>query len=160
MKTDYPYLGQGRIMKTQTENKHTPGPWVSLEFAGEHPNVGIAVGNDSPADRRDKGKYWIASVPLVCPLGSATPGAPLPGASPDEARANAALIAAAPAMLEALRDAANAHAFIDEEYPCGTCEVNRRPQWLEDVENAIAAAEGKKPTNSDPAMFKRNKEKQ
>ena len=52
-----------------------------------------------------------------------------------------ALIAAAPAMLEALRDAANAHAHIDEEYPCGICEVNRRPQWLEDVENAIAAAE-------------------
>ena len=105
MKTDYPFLGQGRFMKTQTETqtKHTPGPWVSLEFAGEHPSVGIAVGNDSPADRRDKGKYWIASVPLVCPLGSATPGAPLPGASPDEARANAALIAAAPELLEALK---------------------------------------------------------
>ena len=43
-----------------------------------------------------------------------------------------ALIGAAPLMLEALRDAANAHAHID------TCDL---PQWLEDVENAIAAAE-------------------
>jgi hypothetical protein len=78
MKTDYPYLGQGRFMKTQTETetKHTPGPWTINPEKRGGPWYRIEAGENG----------WVAQVP-----------------NPDSA--NAALIAAAPAMLEALEQA-------------------------------------------------------
>jgi hypothetical protein len=81
---------------------HTPGPWSALEFAGSHPSVGVCVGNSSPADSRSKIKYWIATIPLAKAPGAWT-SIQDAGASADEARANARLIASAPEMLAALQ---------------------------------------------------------
>lgn len=78
---------------------HTLGPWSALEFAGSHPSVGVCVGNSSPADSRSKIKYWIATIPLAKAPGAGT-SIQDAGASADEARANARLIAAAPELLE------------------------------------------------------------
>lgn len=123
-------------MNTHTQKStHTPGPWVNTEFPG---SVGVAVGNDSPANGRSRFKYWIASVPLVCPQGSATPGAPLPGASPDEARANARLITAAPEMLAALRQMLEAF----ESNQDGDLNDIPADVAIELMRQAIARAEG------------------
>ena len=86
-------------------SRHTPGPWVAMEFGGEYPSVEVCVSNTSPADKRAKCKHWITSVPLFGPDGSAAPGRPFDdwtGSSAAEQRANAFLIAASPELLTAL----------------------------------------------------------
>lgn len=94
--------------------KHTPGPWVVTN--------GYQVWKD--------GRNALLS-PRICSLKSAA--TPVEQVSRDEMAANAALIAAAPDMLAALREAVQAH---------GPFGDDSRPAWWQAACDAIARAEG------------------
>ena len=110
-------------MKTSSEAKHTPGPWVHVRFGG-------IVGGPF---------YKYANGEAQSQVASATVGE---GISPEEREANARLIAAAPDLLEALRTARQELRFhnLTED---GAQRVNTTiSRALAEVDAAIAAATG------------------
>lgn len=90
--------------------KHTPGPWVKDRHGQLRSPQGKQVG------------VWDAGIAWV--------------QRDEESEANARLIAAAPDLLEALKQAVDR-----EEY--GKEEGDEVPQWLLDARAAIAKAEGR-----------------
>lgn len=107
-------------------SEHTPGPWKLMEFGGDSPAIGI-----HPQSWPHKVLYWIASVPL-----GKAPGAGCSiqacGATVDEARANAKLIASAPELLFALQELAQQ---ADEDCP----QDSRTEHFHEALREAEAA---------------------
>ena len=92
-------------------SKHTPGPWITAPV-------------DAPRVIRDDRGYCVASV-------STYTSRRLPERSADETTANAHLVAAAPEMLEALKELVFRANLADED------------NWIEvRAMDAIAKAEG------------------
>lgn len=90
-------------------NKHTPGPW----------KIGML---------KDRGKY--AGCTFIQPTSGSGPGfAFLPPGREDVQKANARLIAEAPAMLDALRDA---NAFISAVTEAGLLPKGHLHRWTDD----------------------------
>ena len=115
-------------------SKHTPGPWAMTDYP-EHVRITIAA----PWSRRVRaetsdtfGSYLGAH---ICELEYTSTGV----ATREQARANAALIAAAPALLDALR------AIVEEAGPM--FGLDDRPGSVNTMSRlaraAIAAAEGR-----------------
>ena len=92
---------------------HTPGPWFATWAADQ----------TASKPRRPAAIQAIANSEMLGQVFVTT----------DEGVANAILIAGAPTMLRALESCAAEHALI---------ETANMPEWLEDVEAAIAKAKG------------------
>jgi hypothetical protein len=95
--------------------EHTPGPW-EYEKPDENGNAVVGVELENEADG--------FSIAVVC------------SGSPDQTLADAALIAAAPELLDALRSIVN------------TCNVridDPRIKYFDEARAAIAKAEGRQP---------------
>lgn len=100
------------------KDKHTPGPWT-LE-----------------ASMMNKARFFLANpkdrfAAELMPL----------GATPEQAAANGRLIAAAPAMLDALRTTAG---NIRSLGPAGAIPFYPYIEWLRVIEETIEAATGEK----------------
>ena len=110
-------------MNTATAIKHTPGPWAVLPEEADKAYIRIR-------GTRLGGKYKVANVPL-----------PSHDTAPDwdveESRSNARLIAAAPELLEALREARHVLSDLPSTAITGT---RTRAAW-ERATAAIAKAE-------------------
>lgn len=108
--------------------KHTPGPWRVVNKPHETRNerrIGI----------RSSANAWIASVGNMA-TAHAAPGSRLL----DEQEANARLIAAAPALLAALREIVDTE---DDQLISGIEYVGRIGGALKAARSALAAAEGR-----------------
>jgi len=114
-------------MKPKKPIKHTPGPW---RIADEN-----ELDNIHPKDG-DFG-IWHDSDPDDCGSGVRICGIDTEWVSPEQIKANAKLIAAAPEMLEALR---LLHA-------CYDYEGGRDSKAMRIIENAITEAEGQDDEN-------------
>lgn len=112
--------------------KHTPGPWVVSIGPPEHVRISPIKTRIIPADGRDM-------IITTAEYGVYGPRNPM------EAEANANLIAAAPAMYEALKQTCNVmeNILTDSQLDTRTlCGLTIR-EWSTKVRAALAQAEGK-----------------
>ena len=93
-----------------SKKKHTPGPWAIRE-------------NSATIIAKDKGDCWVTRAKAY-------------GHNPEEITANARLIAAAPEMLNALKEA---HDFLIAD---GDAKNDQHLALLTTLQNSIALAEG------------------
>ena len=106
-----------------TQSKHTPGPWRTIESTNK--TMRTVVGPDFP------GQGYIADVNL-CRTNDA---------QDVDGEANAHLIAAAPAMYDALRELTNAFALVVKMTPYGvSMDVSK---VHDNARAALAQAEGR-----------------
>jgi hypothetical protein len=118
--------------KIMSETKHTPGPWRVAERYHVHAIVD-AKGQD--LCYQDHSAYTGPGEPAGCVTSR--------GRSPEELRANARLIAAAPELLAALKDTlCLAEAYFDALPDDGEAQDHYMASVIEPARNAIAKAEG------------------
>lgn len=120
-------MGTGEIRAGgEVMSKHTPGPWV-------------AVGTD-PAEGGNW--FWIKAQPAPVMRGFTKEIGVVNGSQDDpEQQANARLIAAAPELLEALRDLL-LHAYITDVDPADVDEEDRARESRARAAIAKATGEG------------------
>lgn len=110
-------------MTTETKSKHTPGPWRMIKWSG---SINVST-PDNGFGTQPQWKIWDENW-----QGN-------PKTVRDEAIANAALIAAAPELLEHGKIAVSILRFFEQKRYLEACDV----EVLRNLEATIQKAEGK-----------------